>query len=138
LYLQEPEKLDFLCWTIEDEPRKEKVHSETRIPAGIYECRLRTWGRIHESYSKKFSGVHKGSIELTNVPGFSDILFHLGNNDDDTAGCVLPGTNPVRGQSGHYVLTESTRAYLLVYPMLANQLEHNMKVFWEIRDEITQ
>ena len=28
--------MDFLCYTLEDERRKDKVMSETRVPAGVY------------------------------------------------------------------------------------------------------
>ena len=32
----------FLCFTLEDEARDTKVMGETRIPAGIYDLKLRT------------------------------------------------------------------------------------------------
>jgi len=137
LYLQEPEQLKFLCWILEDQPQTQKVFAETRIPAGIYNCRLRTWGRVHGNYLKKFAGMHSGTIEIMDVPGFKDILFHIGNNDDDTAGCLLSGTNPVKGMNGKYIVTESTSAYLIIYPMLAAQLKKGFPVVWEIRDEVT-
>jgi hypothetical protein len=137
LYLQEPEQLTFLCWILEDQPQTQKVYAETRIPSGVYNCRLRTWGRVHENYLKKFAGMHFGTIEIMEIPGFQDILFHIGNDDDDTAGCLLPGTNPVKDAFGRYTVTESTKAYLLVYQMLAEQLKHNFPVLWEIRDEVT-
>ena len=39
---------------------------------------------------------------LQDVPGRSEILFHKGNIDDDTHGCILVGEafNPVRGEAG--------------------------------------
>ena len=39
----------FLCFTLEDEARDTKVMSETRIPAGIYELKLRKEGGYHQS-----------------------------------------------------------------------------------------
>ena len=45
-------EIKFLCYTLEDERREEKVMSETRIPAGVYNIRLRTVGGTHTRYSK--------------------------------------------------------------------------------------
>lgn len=39
-------KRDFLCYTLEDERREEKVKHETRIPAGTYKIKLRKRRRI--------------------------------------------------------------------------------------------
>lgn len=55
-----------------------------KIPEGIYVCQR---------------GMHQlaGMIspfecfEITNVPGHSDILLHVGNTNDDSSGCVLLG-----------------------------------------------
>lgn len=49
------------------------------IPAGTYKCK-----RVD---SPKF----KNTFEVTNVPGRSHILFHKGNIDDDSHGCILVG-----------------------------------------------
>ena len=35
-------KLNFLCYTLEDEKRDEKIAGETRIPEGEYEILFRT------------------------------------------------------------------------------------------------
>ena len=53
----DPENKKFLAYTLEDEYRdskNEKVMHETRIPAGEYKVILRTHGRIHENYTKRF------------------------------------------------------------------------------------
>lgn len=68
------------CFTLEDELREDKVMGETAIPAGSYQLGLRK--------SPKFG---PDTIEVLGVPGFSDILIHSGNRDEDTAGCVLVG-----------------------------------------------
>ena len=34
----------FLCYTLEDQHQDIKEYAETRIPAGCYEIKLRTWG----------------------------------------------------------------------------------------------
>ena len=81
----------FECHTIEDEQRTVKVYSETAIPNGTYEVKLRTEGKFHQNYSSKFPLFHKGMLHVTNVPNFEYILIHIGNDDDDTAGCLLVG-----------------------------------------------
>lgn len=42
------------------------------------------------------------TFQVMNVPGRSEILFHKGNIDDDTHGCILVGEqfNPVLGKPG--------------------------------------
>ena len=61
----------FLCFTLEDEARDTKVMGETRIPAGIYDLKLRTEGGYHNRFLKKFGpAFHKGMIWVQNVPNF--------------------------------------------------------------------
>jgi len=79
----------FLCFTIEDEARETKVKGETRIPAGTYKLKLRKEGGYHNRYVSKFGAMHKGMIHVQDVPGFTYILWHTGNTDDHTDGCLL-------------------------------------------------
>ena len=46
-------KRKFLCYTLEDEYREEKVMGETRIPSGTYNITLRTTGGFHGRYVKE-------------------------------------------------------------------------------------
>ncbi len=85
----------FACYTLEDEHRDVKVMGETRIPAGRYQVKLRTEGSHHLRYQQKFPDIHKGMLHVTNVPNFQWILIHIGNDDDDTAGCLLVGDTSV-------------------------------------------
>ena len=92
---------EYFCDTLEDKVRtlpsmcpggdkcgcKEKVYGKTAIPAGKYKIVL--------SYSSKFKRILP---LLLNVPHFSGIRIHSGNTDKDTEGCVLVGTNDVKGQ----------------------------------------
>ena len=81
-----------LCWILEDQgqPQGVKIPGETRIPAGIYDVRLYAAGRLHATYQRRWDW-HRGMLQLMDVPGFSCILIHPGNDDDDTRGCLLPG-----------------------------------------------
>ena len=73
----------FLCFTLEDEARDTKVKSETRIPEGIYELKLRTEGGFHERYIKKYGNkFHKGMIHVQDVPNFR-YIFPLKSSTGD-------------------------------------------------------
>lgn len=115
----------FECFTLEDEKRTEKVWGETRIPTGTYKIALRTEGGFHARYLKKFgSQFHKGMLHVLDVPNFKHILIHIGNDDDDTAGCLLVGrTADATGFIGH-----STQAYKQLYRKVLAALEKNEEV----------
>ena len=81
----------FVCFGLEDEYRAKKVMGETRIPAGRYRMKLRTGSPMAKQYAARFPDLHQGMLEILGVPGFTDILIHCGNTDDDTAGCLLVG-----------------------------------------------
>lgn len=103
----------FQCFGLEDEHRTEKVWGETRIPAGVYKVGVRTEGGFHNRYSTRFSDMHRGMLQVLNVPGFEHILIHVGNTDDDTAGCLLVGSGIECSSS--IVLRNSTSAYKRMY-----------------------
>lgn len=129
----------FYCYTLEDEYRTVKEYGETRIPEGTYELKLRTDGGFHSRYTNKFSkypGFHKGMIELQDVPNFKYVLIHIGNDDDDTAGCLLVGNtannNLIEGKKGF--VGDSTSAYMEIYPIIRDELLSEKQVFIRIRD----
>ena len=113
-----------LAWSLEDERREEKVFAETCIPVGTYELALRTHGGFHDRYKRRFPDMHIGMIEVTSVLGFSDILWHVGNDDEDTAGCLLLGTTPVivSEGGGDFTVARSVDAYKKVYPTVSGPL----------------
>lgn len=98
------------CYTLEDQAQVKKVMHETRIPSGTYKIKLREFGGHHDKYKVKFPDFHKGMLWLQDVPGFHDILIHIGNTDDDSSGCILVGAGYSNGK-----LTESTKAYIALY-----------------------
>ena len=114
----------FICYTIEDEFRSKKEWGETRIPNGTYQIELRKVGRFHNRYTEKFD-FHKGMLCIFNAPdwkvvtpsmSFQYILIHIGNDDDDTAGCVLVGST-AHMDKNH--ISDSTTAYKKLYPIIA-------------------
>jgi len=81
-----------ICSGLEDEQRTIKLWGETRIPDGTYVVKLRTVGGHHLRYAKKFPDFHQGMLHIIGVPNFKYVLIHIGNTDDDTAGCLLTGS----------------------------------------------
>lgn len=122
----------FECYTLEDEYRKVKVKHETRIPAGTYVIKLRKYGKWHERMKKRYITIHKGMMELIDVPNFTDILIHPGNKESDTSGCILVGTEI---DEKNMVLLQSTKAYLTLYLKVTNAMINNESVTIEIIDK---
>nr|QPI16269.1 MAG: hypothetical protein NIOZUU157_00154 [Virus NIOZ-UU157] len=125
----------FLCYTLEDERREEKVMAETRIPAGVYSILLRRGGGFHGRYTKKYGDMHKGMLHVQDVPNFKWILIHTGNTDEHTAGCLILGDsqeNNVLMKDGF--IGKSVQAYKRVYPPIAEALENGEEVTIEYID----
>ena len=125
----------FLCYTLEDERREEKVMAETRIPAGVYSILLRNEGGFHGRYTKKYGDMHKGMLHVQDVPNFKWILIHTGNTDEHTAGCLILGDsqeNNVLMKDGF--IGRSVQAYKRVYPPIAEALENGEEVTIEYID----
>jgi len=121
---------EFECFTLEDEVRDVKVHSETAIPLGKYEIKLRTVGGFHQKYTERYgAGFHKGMLELQNVPNFQYILIHTGNTDQHTAGCLLVGETQQdldKGKDGF--IGGSGDAYKKMYPKVLKAILSGEKV----------
>ncbi len=119
----------FLAYTLEDEYRYNKVLGETRIPDGIYEIGFRKEGGFHSKYQKRFADIHKGMLQINNVPGFDYILIHCGNTDEHTAGCLLLGNTQVSNlEQKDGFIGQSTQAYKRIYPYIAKALEQKESV----------
>ena len=67
-----------LCKTLEN-PYIDNKRNVSCIPCGVYHC-------------ESFVGVvHKNVWEVKNVAGRTNILFHAGNTEKETQGCILVG-----------------------------------------------
>ena len=122
-------KRHFLCYTLEDERRALKVKGETRVTAGTYKIELRNEGGFHQKYTKKYPGIHRGMLHITDVPNFEYILIHTGNTDEHTAGCLIVGD----AQENNLLLPDgfvgkSVNAYKRIYPSIAKAISQGEEV----------
>jgi len=83
----------YFCDTLEDKVRikdcncKDKIYGKTAIPEGEYRIEM-----IHRSSNNVLTPL------LIDVPCFTSILIHAGNDQYDTDGCILVGENKVKGK----------------------------------------
>lgn len=128
----------FMCFTLEDEPRLEKVDGETCIPMGRYRMGLRTEGRLHARYGEYYEGggslEHRGMLEVLGVPNFTAICIHCGNDDEDTDGCLLVGNQIRENVTASGYLGDSRGAYWRIYTPIADALDRGEEVSITILD----
>jgi len=67
-------------------------------------------------------------IHVQNVPNFRWILWHTGNTDEHTAGCLLLGDTSQQNISKEGFIGASTAAYKRIYPLVANAIESGEQV----------
>ena len=119
----------FLCYSLEDEYRNDKVMHETRVPAGTYQIKLRKEGGFNARYTKKYGDFHKGMLHVQDVPGFEYILIHTGNTDEHTSGCLIVGDSQENNQLlKNGFIGKSVQAYKRIYTPIAEALENGEEV----------
>ena len=126
----------YFCDTLEDVDRglhsdmltseinRIKVAGKTAIPTGTYFITLGIQSPKFSSkkYEKQY-GFCKGYLpRLINVKGYQGICIHIGNSDTDTDGCILVGTNTVKGK-----VTNSTATFKKLYKIL-QEIEDNESI----------
>lgn len=119
------------CFVIEDGYNEPKVPGKTRIPPGRYQIIQRKRGKFYEKY--KTNHKHTFAIELKGVPGFTDILIHIGNTVGDTRGCLLVNKGLNISPTGAYFGKESTDVYLALYAKINGAFERNEEIWIEIQ-----
>ena len=107
----------FQCFLLEDKIRPVKIMKQTAIPEGVFRLRLNTWGGMNKTYFPKFGPIHKGMIEIAELPTFSAVYIHIGNTIVETAGCPLVGLSYIK-KDGEYQVLQSADAYRQVYRKL--------------------
>lgn len=122
-----------VCWTLENVWAGNTPRISC-IPAGRYRLRLRNEGGWHARLAKRFPAIHRGAIELADVPGRTFILIHPGNYHSDTLGCILPGQTRMTGPDGALAVGVSGPAYEAIYPQLLAHLQAEGGGFLHITD----
>tara|TARA_R110000744_G_C19017396_1_gene523764 strand:- start:59 stop:517 length:459 start_codon:yes stop_codon:yes gene_type:complete len=126
---------EFQVHTLEDEFRTKKKYGETRVSAGRFKVELRTVGGFHQRYLNKFGAdFHKGMLWIKDVPEFEYVLIHIGNDDDDTAGCILVGMTNSADDAGF--IGGSTEAYKKIYPIIRDAILRGEDVYINIYDNL--
>ena len=119
----------FECFTLEDEVRDVKVYGETAIPEGTYPIEFRKEGGFHQRYSARYKNAHYGMLEIKDIPNFKWVLFHSGNTDENTAGCILVGdTQQDLDVSKDGFIGASRNAYKKMYDKIAVPMVNGEKV----------
>lgn len=110
---------DDFCFTLEDRHQDQKIAGKTRIPAGTYKVIPRWVGRFFKAYTensvrnrRRFTKPHSFALEIENVPAFTHILIHTGNDHTHTSGCLLVGMGVDIREP---VITQSSEAYSRLY-----------------------
>lgn len=97
-------QLEWICDTIEDKVRdltkEKKVYGKTAIPFGEYEITMNVVSPKYSNYNKypKYKKYSGRLPRLLNVPMFDGVLIHIGNDETDSAGCVIVGENKLKGK----------------------------------------
>ena len=128
LFLKGDKGLGFLAYTLEDENRTVKVWKETRIPEGKYRIKLRKEGGMYGRYKSRYA-FFDGNLWLQDVPNFKYVYIHVGNDDDDTAGCLLVANNANNNQIAEGMISNSAKAYRRLYQPLAEAIENDEEVW---------
>lgn len=100
----------YICDAIEDTDRgldnsmseleilKKKIKDKTAIPTGEYNILMNV---ISPKFSKKeyYKKLCNGKVpRFESVKGFMGVLFHIGNTEKDSSGCIILGQNKVKGK----------------------------------------
>jgi hypothetical protein len=93
-------------FTLEPNDQENRTNASS-IPAQQYICKARTSPRFGDTF------------EIENVPGRSNIIFHWGNWEKDTDGCILLGRGLLKNRTGiaksrvaHRAFMELLRGYI--------------------------
>ena len=111
----------FECYVLEDVDRKLeaggiKIPGETCIPRGKY--------RIELYDSPKFG---RETLQLVDVPQFTNVQIHGGNKPEDTEGCILTGEE--RSEAHPDWISQSQKALLELKARLVPAIRSGRQVW---------
>lgn len=96
-----------------------KVSGKTAIPAGRY--------RVTLEQSPKYG---PNTITLNDVPGFTFIRCHAGNDENDTEGCQIPGLKIT--PEGKIEPGTTKPAVAMLQRFVKDAIEAGEQVWWQI------
>jgi hypothetical protein len=106
----------FVCYSIENPDRPEKIKGITAIPEGTY--------KVGRRISPHF-GVMVPWI--MNVPNFQYVLIHWGNTVKDTEGCLVVGLR-IGSLENQRAVLDSKQAWEKLSAMIFDALDNNEEV----------
>lgn len=130
VYVSDSDGIRHVAFSLEDPRQESKIPGRTRIPEGSYALGVRTGGRWASRF--KEAGF-PGSLEILKVPGFTDVLIHMGNKHEDTRGCPLIGYSARMGSNPF--LGNSKAATLDLYRIVFGKLESTPGYSWKLNIE---
>lgn len=89
--------------TLEHAYRNKDGTYSPKIPDGTYQC-IRGMHRL-EGMPDDFE-----TFEITGIDGHSNILFHIGNFNEDSEGCVLVGS-AIKQSANYWIISNSRVAF---------------------------
>lgn len=124
------------CDTIEDPDRglrsdmplatikAKKVYGRTAIPTGRYRVVM---GVQSPTYAKKIEWLTYNNAEMPRIegiPGWSGVLIHTGNTEDDTLGCLIVGVNSKPG-----MVLQSRTTFRRLFPILLDAHKAGREIY---------
>ena len=110
--------LNTSLFTIEN-PWLDNKKTDSCIPTGTYICKPVNSPRFGKT------------IEVTDVPNRSHILFHAGNSPDDTDGCILLGLN---GTAGDRMWISNSKAAVIDFLNAVGREPFELEIVDELSD----
>ena len=113
---------DWHCYTLEDTDRyleedpDAKQYGKTAIPRGKY--------KVIIDWSNRFK---RELPRLLDVPGFTGVRIHAGNEPDDTEGCILVGSSYKEDW-----VSNSRATFNKLFELIESSLDHGDEVEIEI------
>lgn len=124
----------FECFTLEDQHQWVKKYGETRISGGRYKIVFNTEPTpMTMRYREKYD-FFKFHLMLVSVPRFKNVYIHIGNEEEDTDGCILVGDSAINKGTTEDFLGHSTQAYKRIYLKIKSALDRGEDVIITIRD----
>lgn len=124
----------FFCYTLEDTYNEVKLKNETRIPEGIYDV---GFNKAETDMTKSYRVDRpwfKYHLHIKNVPNYTSVYIHVGNTNEDTAGCLLVADS-ITANNIETTIYNSREAFKRLYLELKPLIDKNEAVRIKYYDE---